>query len=280
MPVAHDYDRTLISLALAVLGAAMLSGTAHAQVEAQVEPMMDRYGGMSSEPLAPAPTLRAAPAPAQAPPVALRGSFDAPRPMAGGGLSWAGKSYTAPTPAASDLGRPLSALAPVSVRPPLRRDRRAMRDRPAAASSAYQTRFQAQAGYGQGAPPQADPSRYARSSAAVQGSPAAQQRPLLTSIYAPRPTPVAQAPAPRAPTPYRSAQGYEGGTVRHYSVHREFGIRPDPTPIPPQFFTATADLSAGDADAQPLARNTPAAIAAGRSTRARAAAAATTTDPS
>ena len=33
-------------------------------------------------------------------------------------------------------------------------------------------------------------------------------------------------------------------TVRFYSVHRAFGLQPDPAPIPPQFFTATADLAA------------------------------------
>ena len=36
----------------------------------------------------------------------------------------------------------------------------------------------------------------------------------------------------------------EDHSVRFYSVHRAFGIQPDPAPIPPQFFTATADLAA------------------------------------
>ncbi len=34
-----------------------------------------------------------------------------------------------------------------------------------------------------------------------------------------------------------------GEGVRFYSVHRPFGMRPDPAPIPPQFFAATPDLS-------------------------------------
>lgn len=32
--------------------------------------------------------------------------------------------------------------------------------------------------------------------------------------------------------------------ARLYSVHREYGMQPDPAPIPPQFFAQTADLSA------------------------------------
>ena len=31
--------------------------------------------------------------------------------------------------------------------------------------------------------------------------------------------------------------------MRFYSVHRQYGLQPDPPPIPPQFFAATADLS-------------------------------------
>lgn len=33
-------------------------------------------------------------------------------------------------------------------------------------------------------------------------------------------------------------------SVRFYSLHRQYGVPPDPAPIPPQFFAATADLSA------------------------------------
>jgi hypothetical protein len=34
-----------------------------------------------------------------------------------------------------------------------------------------------------------------------------------------------------------------GETVRYYSLHRPYGLTPDPDPIPPQAFTQTADLS-------------------------------------
>jgi hypothetical protein len=44
---------------------------------------------------------------------------------------------------------------------------------------------------------------------------------------------------PTAPTV--SAAG-EGETARFYSVHRQYGLTPDPDPIPPQFFSQTADL--------------------------------------
>ena len=39
------------------------------------------------------------------------------------------------------------------------------------------------------------------------------------------------------------AERAQADGVHFYSVHRPFGLQPDPAPIPPQFFTATADLS-------------------------------------
>jgi hypothetical protein len=47
--------------------------------------------------------------------------------------------------------------------------------------------------------------------------------------------------APSA-APTASAAG-AGETARFYSVHRQYGLTPDPDPIPPQFFSRTADLS-------------------------------------
>jgi hypothetical protein len=44
------------------------------------------------------------------------------------------------------------------------------------------------------------------------------------------------------PPPTASAAGV-GETARFYSVHRQYGLTPDPDPIPPQFFSQTADLS-------------------------------------
>ena len=79
---------------------------------------------------------------------------------------------------------------------------------------------------------------------------------LPTSIYSPSAAGASTAslsPAARAaalPPPMRgsAAQRYgydpaQDHTVRFYSVHRAFGLQPDPPPIPPQFFTATADLA-------------------------------------
>jgi hypothetical protein len=58
-------------------------------------------------------------------------------------------------------------------------------------------------------------------------TPAAASHPVLpTSLYAPA-QPVATGPAPR-----------------RYSVHRDFGLNPDPAPLPPQFFAdAAPDLA-------------------------------------
>ena len=63
------------------------------------------------------------------------------------------------------------------------------------------------------------------------------------------PTPPAAAlaalsqPAPASASPTLPGPPVSGGS-RLYSVHREFGMTPDPAPIPPQFFANTADLSA------------------------------------
>ncbi len=91
----------------------------------------------------------------------------------------------------------------------------------------------------------------------LAGAPAAQ--PPLRSSYAAAPASFAP-PSSSAvgasrfaglPPPRGSAAqryGYAGGgdshAVRFYSVHRPFGLQPDPAPIPPQFFTNTADLAA------------------------------------
>ncbi len=84
-------------------------------------------------------------------------------------------------------------------------------------------------------------------------SQAAAPRPAPTSIYdAPQSAP---APQPQA-APYRQAQAAPNsqGGPRFYSLHKEYGIQPDPIPLPPQFFGPTADLSAPATD--PLSRRT------------------------
>ncbi len=54
-------------------------------------------------------------------------------------------------------------------------------------------------------------------------------------------------------------------SVRFYSLHRQYGVPPDPAPIPPQFFAATADLSA---PAGPSPRNVSGAGTAAQAARA------------
>ncbi|MGC1302753.1 MAG: hypothetical protein WA840_10300, partial [Caulobacteraceae bacterium] len=59
-------------------------------------------------------------------------------------------------------------------------------------------------------------------------------------------SPSAQAAVPSAvqaapPASARAAAGDQ--KVRFYSLHRQYGLQPDPAPIPPQFFSASADLA-------------------------------------
>jgi len=58
----------------------------------------------------------------------------------------------------------------------------------------------------------------------------------------PIPASSAAAAAPPPPAPVATAAN-EGETAHFYSLHRQYGLTPDPDPIPPQFFTQTADLS-------------------------------------
>jgi len=79
------------------------------------------------------------------------------------------------------------------------------------------------------------------------------------------PTPVATAqPAtiydPAPPQAPAAAQipvdgGVAGSTARRYSLHREYGLTPDPIPLPPQFFGATADLTQSESP-EPQRRTT------------------------
>jgi len=55
-------------------------------------------------------------------------------------------------------------------------------------------------------------------------------------------------PAPQQVAPQRSAQAQNPNGPHFYSLHREYGIEPDPIPIPPKFFGPTADLSAPPPD--------------------------------
>jgi hypothetical protein len=115
---------------------------------------------------------------------------------------------------------------------------------------------------------------------ALAGAPS--RPPLPTSIYAPHGqdqqaqaarTPPAD-PAAARPTQTAAAQRYgydptQSHAVRFYSVHRPFGLQPDPAPIPPQFFTNTADLAEPPAQL-PLERTTATATGTSRVVRAAA----------
>lgn len=68
-------------------------------------------------------------------------------------------------------------------------------------------------------------------------SPPAQASAAPTSIYAPPP------PAAASAQPVRTAAA-TGQGPRLYSLHRDYGMQPDPIPLAPQFFGPTADLSA------------------------------------
>jgi hypothetical protein len=76
----------------------------------------------------------------------------------------------------------------------------------------------------------ADPTR--RQPASTQQAP-----PMQAAALAPDPAHPGWAP-PRHPWSQAA-----DSSVRFYSLHRQYGVTPDPAPIPPQFFAATADLS-------------------------------------
>jgi Meckel syndrome type 1 protein len=88
--------------------------------------------------------------------------------------------------------------------------------------------------------------RYGTAAASSAPTPSTPQAGAPQSIYDP---PAGQGGAARGassavanPTPAPAAAN-DGETARFYSLHRQYGLTPDPDPIPPQFFTQTADLS-------------------------------------
>jgi hypothetical protein len=76
------------------------------------------------------------------------------------------------------------------------------------------------------------------------------QAPAVYAEVAPPATAEPRLPSP--PTQRVPAAGGQG--PRFYSVHRDYGIEPDPIPLAPQFFGPTADLT--EAAPAPL-RRTP-----------------------
>jgi hypothetical protein len=252
-------------------------------------PRMDRYGGGAAyappQPYAPpagyapngyapTPSQPTTPQPTSAAAIGLRT------------LSWPGKALAQPAPT----------LAPVNYSPPPRYSP------PPAYPVQAQPTYAPQAQYA----PQA-PAAYAPQPAQAYYAPAAQRpaapsygvppppppptaqttvRPVPTSIYSDAAAAPAQPPygyaqaayAPAAPsaaaTPAQTV-GDSAPSSRRYSVHRDYGMAPDPAPIPPQFFAVTADLSAPETpevEPRPMVANPTAARATQNAARLAASA--------
>jgi hypothetical protein len=138
-------------------------------------------------------------------------------------LNWSGKTAAAPAPQ-----RP-AVYAQYTNTPQAREPVRAYAPPPPDAQSA--------------APPAPTGWRYLPPIGAAPTEPATQAaasaRPAPRSIYDTPPPAAAPAPVPMQQTSAVAAPNM----ARHYSVHREYGQAPDPIPLPPQFFGATADLT-------------------------------------
>lgn len=164
--------------------------------------------------------------------------------MGGQMLSWPGKTAVfapqAAAPSSSGLGEQL--------RPPAYADApqtyRAASPAPAPAYPAQAAPAQTgrapmqQAGaYG---PPPVSPWYQRYGDAPASTAPTAPSAPQ--SIYDPPAAQSSSASGASAANPTPTATN-DGETARFYSLHRPYGLTPDPDPIPPQFFTRTADLS-------------------------------------
>lgn len=90
--------------------------------------------------------------------------------------------------------------------------------------------------------------------AEAQAEAAAAGPALPQSIYAPRSdtaqASLAQTGADAAPPPQPAGPG----GARYYSVHRDYGLSPDPIPLPPEAFGPTADLTQPELSDAPTAR--------------------------
>jgi len=178
----------------------------------------DRYGAGAR---APAPVQVSAPTSGSGagPRLSWSGKTEAPPQQVGGAYTGYRSAYAAPTYAPAAYAPPVYA-PPAAYMPP------------AAADPSN-------------APPPRGWTFVAPIGAGPQGSPASTGV-APSSIYDPPPPMRASAAAPpaAAQTAQNDAQGDAGATgPRHYSVHRDYGIEPDPIPLPPQFFGATADLT-------------------------------------
>ena len=250
--------------AVALLAALAAAGHVYAQAAAG-----DRYGAQEAAPPTAGPAaasplrgrMLAWPGKASAPtaPTAVVQAYAAPQPYrqvappetAGRGSTyasapaprWGQPTYMAVAPSPQPTGRYGAETYPT----------RTTAYAPAPSADGWRPVFAAPASAGDRQRPQV-----------LSGAPS--PAPLPTSIYSPAPSspvsaaaaaadgssPGVMSPAARAaalPPPRGSAAqryGYDptqDHAVRFYSVHRPFGLQPDPAPIPPQFFTATADLA-------------------------------------
>jgi hypothetical protein len=180
-------------------------------------------------------------------------------------LSWSGKVDAPATPARrapyADVGRPQAdpPLAPGSIydRPPPV----AQPPSPSLATVQAQT-VQAQTVQAQTVQAQANQGRANQGRANQAQTNQAQTNQAQTNQGQTNPgqtNPAQTNPAqtnPAQANPIRSDNPYETGP-HHYSVHRDYGIEPDPIPLPPQFFGATADLSQ-PVTSDPIRRSTAA----------------------
>ncbi len=151
-------------------------------------------------------------------------------------LSWPGKAASPAAVASAPAQLPAAAPAPAGMAPPSYRTLAGYRTAPAPANPGANTGWR--------------PVYAAQAPMAAQAAPALAGQPQPTSIYAPAPprpaavqnrtNPVQTAQAAPRP-PVNPAQGEE--RVHFYSLHRQYGLQPDPAPIPPQFFNNTADMS-------------------------------------
>ena len=191
-------------------------------------PAFDRYGGgVAHAPIASAAGLYPAPYPAKTAP-----AYAGPR------LAWGGKSVEAPQSSGPTRWRTAQVRSPYA--PPLPTPLAAPRARLQYPSMAM-----------------AEPASLAASAASAPEAyappvyaPPVRQTAAITSIYDRAPTGSApvnpamnQTPAMPGP-PVRTASAAPGDGPRLYSLHRDYGMAPDPIPLAPQFFGPTADLTA------------------------------------
>jgi len=214
-PASGQLGFALIALPFALL--AVCGGVARAQTDAQAgvqaPAVGDRYSGE----------------------VYVRPAFRSTAPASGPTLTWPGK-----------------ALAAAPTADPVRVYRAAAyQQAPAYPAQSQQRSSAAARAYGP-APVMPWYQRFGgaaeASSAPLSGAPAPAAA-LPRSIYdpppsQPRPASGASTSAASAPSMAPTTSAAAGGeTARFYSVHRQYGLTPDPDPIPPQFFSQTADLS-------------------------------------